>query len=199
MTPSDAPHTHPREAIAERNLGSILDAAERLLARQEAPTVSAVAGEAGVSRPTVYAHFPDRQQLLEALVERTVRRATSAIESADPGSGEGAAALERVIAAAWEQLGRHEDIARASAAELGADAMHRAHGSAHAVLAKVVRRGQRDGSIRADLPAGWIVASVLALIHAAADEVRRGTLERRRAADVLLRSTAALVGPAAAA
>jgi len=48
-------HQHPREALAERNAEAILDAAERLLARGEQTSVSALAGEAGLSRPTVYA------------------------------------------------------------------------------------------------------------------------------------------------
>ena len=84
MDEAQAPHNHPREAIAERNLEAILDAAERLLARGDAPTISAVASAAGVSRPTVYAHFPDRRRIVEAVVERTVERAMKAIAAAEP-------------------------------------------------------------------------------------------------------------------
>ena len=89
---------HPREAVAERNLEAILDGAERLLARHESPTISAVATEAGVSRPTIYAHFPDRQRLLEALVARTVGRVMEAVDSAQPQCGPALEATARVIA-----------------------------------------------------------------------------------------------------
>jgi len=47
-----------QRAIAERNVGAILDAAEELLEERAAASISAVAARAGVSRVTVYAHFP---------------------------------------------------------------------------------------------------------------------------------------------
>ena len=62
-----------RRAVAERNVEAILDAAERLLERRLQATISAVAAEAQLSRVTVYAHFPTREQLLEAVAERAVR------------------------------------------------------------------------------------------------------------------------------
>jgi AcrR family transcriptional regulator len=183
MTESKFPH--PREAIAERNVEAILDAAHRLLQRREQPNISAVATEAGVSRPTVYAHFPDRQRLLEALVERAVRQTMASIESAEPERGPAGDALQRLLAASWEELARNEDIARASAAELSADAMRRAHQAAQAVIRKLIERGRRDGTFRTDLTTDWLVTSTLALIHAAAEEVRAGALDSEHALDAL--------------
>jgi AcrR family transcriptional regulator len=61
-----------RRAVAERNLESILDATEALLARNAPLSMSAVAADAGVSRPTLYAHFADRETLLTAVVARAV-------------------------------------------------------------------------------------------------------------------------------
>lgn len=176
---------HPREAIAEHNLEAILDATERLLARREQPTISAVAAEAGVSRPTVYAHFPDRQRLLEALVERAVRRAMSAIESAEPDRGPALPALQRLLKASWEQLGHHEDISHASASELSTDAMRRAHHAARTVIRTLVERARREGAIRTDLPAAWLVTSCLALIHATAEATRAGELDPDTVGDTL--------------
>src|ERR1700737_2248073 len=121
----DSKSHHPREAIAERNVEAILDAAHRLLQRREQPNISAVATEAGVSRPTVYAHFPDRQRILEALVERAVRRTMTAIESPEHAGAPAGEALQRLLAASGEEPARNEDIARASATELSADAMRR--------------------------------------------------------------------------
>jgi TetR/AcrR family transcriptional regulator, mexCD-oprJ operon repressor len=176
---------HPREAIAERNLEAILDAAERLLARREQPSISAVAAEAGVSRPTVYAHFPDRQRLLEALVERAVRRAMAAIESAEPDRGAAVPALQRLLHASWEQLGHHEDISQASAAGLSSDAMRRTHQAARAVIRALVERGRREGAFRTDVPAAWLVTSCLALMHATAEGTRAGELDPDTAGDAL--------------
>jgi AcrR family transcriptional regulator len=166
-----------RQAIAERNVEAILDAAERLLQRREQPNISAVAAEAGVSRPTVYAHFPDRQRLLEALVERAVHHTMTAIESADPERGPADDALQRLLAASWQELARNEDTGRAAAAELSADAMRRAHQAARAVIHELIERGRREATFRTDLATDWLVTSSLALIHAAAEEVRAGGLD----------------------
>jgi AcrR family transcriptional regulator len=185
-----------RQVTSERNLVAILDGAERVLQRGEQASVSAVAAEAGVSRPTVYAHFPDLEGLLEALVERTVRRTMAAIDSAEPDRGQAVDALRRLLAASWQELGRHEDIARASAADLSAHAMRRAHRDARAVIGKLVERGRHEGAFRSDVPAGWLVTSCLALIHAAAEEVRIGELDANAALDVLSVTTTDLfAGP----
>jgi TetR/AcrR family transcriptional regulator, mexCD-oprJ operon repressor len=181
----DAQSQDQRQAIAERNVGAILDGAERLLERREQPSISSVAAEAGVSRPTVYAHFRDGERLIEALVERAVRRSMAALESAEPERGPPLDALRRVLATSWEELGRNEEIARAAAAELSADAMRRAHGAARGVLLQLVERGRQEGALRTDLPSGWLVTSCLALIHAAAEEVRATELEPKAAFDVL--------------
>ena len=183
---------HPRRAIAERNVAAILDAAERLLARRAQPSISAVAAEAGVSRPTVYAHFEDRQRLLEALVERAVRRATAALESSDPERGPAMEALQRLVASSWQEIGHNEDIGRTAAAELSAEAMRRAHETARAVLARLVERGRREKAFRTDVPPAWLVTSALALIHAAAEAVREGELEPDSALQVLSASVVSL-------
>ena len=171
-----APNPHPREAVAERNVKAILDAAERLMARGDSPSVSMVATEARVSRPTVYAHFPDRQQLVEAVVERTVSHVTSAIASAEPDEGEAAAALTRVVAASWAELSRHEVIRQAAARELSAEAMHRSHHAALTMLHQLLARGQADGSFRTDVPGPLLVNAALALIHTTADATRHRLL-----------------------
>jgi AcrR family transcriptional regulator len=190
---------HPREAIAERNLEAILDGAERLLARHESPSISAVATEAGVSRPTVYAHFPDRQRLLEALVARTVGRVMAAVESAEPERGPAPDAAARLLAASWEHLARHQDMAAASAAELSPDAMRRAHSAARDAILALVERGRAEATFRTDLPAQWLVTATLALIHGAAEEVRAGSMGSDEAPRVLVKSAQELLeGPKAA-
>jgi TetR/AcrR family transcriptional regulator, mexCD-oprJ operon repressor len=184
--------------VAERNLEAILDGAERLLQRHEQPTILAVANEAGVSRPTVYAHFGDRERLLEALVERAVRRAMTAIESADPERGPAADALKRLIAASWKHVAHNEDIAHAAAAELSAHAMRRSHETARSVILQVVQRGRDEGAFRTDVTTGWQVTTCLAMIHAAAEEVHAGELESDAALELLSATIADLLaGPQA--
>src|ERR1700726_1895847 len=101
--------------IADRNIEAILDAAEELLELQGHATISAVAAQAGVSRVTVYAHFPTWTALLEAAVERAVRRTMAALESAHANDGPPVEALDRMIAAAWQHLARYGAMAAAVA------------------------------------------------------------------------------------
>jgi AcrR family transcriptional regulator len=179
--PSETPTQHPREAIAEHNLKAILDATERLLQRGAQPSISAVATEAGVSRPTVYAHFPDRRLMLQALVQRTVEHAMSAIQAAEPDRGPGADALQRLIASSWQQIAGHDEIARAASRELSPEAMRQSHASARDTIRKLIQRGREDGSFRTDMPVGWLVTASLALMHAAAEDVRTGELDAKAA------------------
>ena len=78
------PLTGYQREVAERNVEAILDAAEDLLQTRGYANISAVAVQARVSRVTVYAHFPTWEALLEAAVERAVRRTMAALRSVHP-------------------------------------------------------------------------------------------------------------------
>ena len=171
-----APATDHRRATAERNTEAILDAAERLLERGSEPTIVAVAGEAGVSRVTVYAHFATRGQLLEAVVERAVQRTSEALDAVEPERGPPLEALQRVIEVGWRDLDRNNAIAQAAGEQLTPEALRRAHQAAHRRLRKLIDRGRRSGDFRTDVPPDWLVTAFHALIHAAGDEVRAGRL-----------------------
>ena len=181
--------TDHRRAIAERNVESILDAAERLLQHHAHLSVSAVATESGLSRVTVYAHFQSLEDLLEAVVERAVGRASGALERAEPDTGPPLDALERVIAVSWRELERHQATARAAAEQLTPEKQRHTHAAARRQLRRLLDRGRREGAFRTDLPADWLVTSCVALMHAAVDEVRAGRLSARTAQKALQAST----------
>jgi len=174
-----------QRAIAERNVGAILDAAEELLEERAAASISAVAARAGVSRVTVYAHFPTWEALLEAAVERAVRRTMTALEATHPDDGPPVQALERMLTAAWQHLARYSSMAQAVAEQLSSQAVTRTHQAAHRTVGALLERGQADGSFRTDLPAAWLVTACIALIHACAQEVRAGRIGERDAAPIL--------------
>lgn len=174
-----------RQAVAARNIEAILDAAEALIVAGAPLNFSALAANAGVSRPTVYSHFPGRAELVSAVMERSVRRAVAAIESADPGEGSPPEALERVMRSAWGQLARHHDIARALGSEVPHQSMHTAHHDVTALFGKIVARGRKDGSFRRDLPVVWLVNACVGLMHAAAVAVHSGQMRDRAAGDAL--------------
>jgi TetR/AcrR family transcriptional regulator, mexCD-oprJ operon repressor len=170
--------TDHRRAKAERNVEAILDAAERLLRRHSQVSIAAVAKEAGVSRVTVYSHFPTREELIEAVVGRVTRAAQDSIEDAKPGDGDPVEALDRVITIAWNELERQEAIRQAAAENLSSEAAWRAHQNVAGAVQRLIERGRRTRAFRKDLPVQWLVASAFALLHTAADEVREGRIKR---------------------
>jgi len=184
-----APRAPDRQrAIAERNVDAILDAVEELLERRGQASISAVAQQAGVSRVTVYSHFPTWGALLEAAVARAVTRTMTALDAAGINEGPPVEALERMLAEAWPHLARYSAMAQAVAEQLGPEAVSRTHQAAHRTIGALVQRGQRDGTFRTDLPAGWLITASIALIHACADEVRAGRISDGDAAGILTAS-----------
>ena len=179
-----APTDH-RRATAERNVEAILDAAEALLGRGDQASVTAVAAEAGVSRVTVYAHFPTREALVTAVMERAVAGARSALEAAAPGQGDPGEALDRVIDAAWRELDRHQGIAHATAEHLDPGDVTRAHDAALHPVRDLVERGRAQGAFRTDLSTDWLVTTFFSLLHACGDEVRAGRMASDDAPRVL--------------
>jgi AcrR family transcriptional regulator len=180
--------TSYQREVAGRNVEAILDAADELLASQGHANISAVAAQAGVSRVTVYAHFPTWEALLEAAVERAVRQTMTALQSVRPDDGPPVEALERMLAAAWQHLARYQAMAAAVAELLNPEAVTRTHQAAHQTVGALVRRGQADGSFRTDLPAGWLVTACIALVHACADQVRAGQIAEHDAVRILTTS-----------
>jgi AcrR family transcriptional regulator len=174
-----------QRGVAERNVEAILDAVEELLERRGQASISAVAAQAGVSRVTVYAHFPTWEALLEAAVERAVRRTMTALDAAEPQAGPPVQALERMLAAAWRHLARYSAMAQAVAGQLGPEAVTRTHQAAHRTVGALLERGRADGSFRTDLPSAWLVTCCITLIHACAQEVRAGRIGENDAVSVL--------------
>ena len=73
-----------RTAIHDRVAEAILDATADLFAEGgEPPSMSDVAGAAGISRATLYRYFPTREQLLEALAAIAIDTTATGLAQAD--------------------------------------------------------------------------------------------------------------------
>ena len=142
---------------------------------------------AGVVRATVYMHFPTREALIEAVTERAIAEATTAIQAAEPERGDAADALRRVLATAWHTLGRYHGLVAINTQLPDAD-LRAKHHAVLASLEPLIKRGQREGTFRSDVPAAWHLSMVLALIHAASTELRSGRV-REESAESALQAT----------
>ena len=177
-----------RRAVADRNRSAILDAVERLLADRQPLSMAALAAAAGVSRPTLYAHFKTLADVTEAAAERVVLNSIAAIEAAEPDQGPADEAVSRMIEASWERLAGVESLVRGAAEYLPADHLDRTHAPVLKLTLGVIERGQREGTFRTDLPAIWLVRAYYTLIHAA-DEMARGHGPGRKESLAILRTS----------
>lgn len=156
-----------RTATAQRNAATLLDATERLLAGGVPLSMVAIAAEAGLSRPTLYAHYKSIAEVVEAAVERSVIASVEAFAAADPGRGPADDALLRMAQASWRELGRYESLARGAVQHLDAGALHRSHEALMAPLRALIDRGRDDGTFRTDVPAEWLLSMYFAVLHGA--------------------------------
>jgi TetR/AcrR family transcriptional repressor of mexCD-oprJ operon len=167
-----------RRADAERNIASITNAALAALASDPDASTAEIARRAGVVRATIYLHFPTREALLDAVMERATTQVADAIRAAEPERGEPEEALERVIRATWTQLSQFHGILAINISRLSAKELRRRHLPMTTQFIPLLERGQADGVFRSDVSAEWLIAVVRAIVHVASTELQAGRLSQ---------------------
>lgn len=183
--PEDTAPERPRRRDAERNAAAIVEAGLTCLLADPQAGMAAIARAAGVSRVTLYAHFPTRESLLEAALDRSVTEAVVAA-AGTTDSGPADEALAGLIRSSWQVLDRHSSLFTAVSASLTPDQMRDRHERILAPVHQLVLRGRRDGVFRDDVPATWLVTVLYSLVHAAAAEMQAGRLTSEEAPDLLV-------------
>lgn len=172
---TSTPERPRRRADAERNVTAILDAAIDALAGDVDTSMAEIARRAGVVRATLYVHFPTREALIEAITHKGISDVSSVIAAAEPERGEPVEALRRVVAAAWQTMGRFHALVAINTRRPHAE-LHGKHAPVLTLLEPLIERGQAAGVFRRGVPAPWHLSMILALVHAASGELRAGTL-----------------------
>lgn len=185
-TPARKTSARKRRADADRSVAAILDAALEALASDPDSSMSEIARRAGVVRATIYVHFPTRESLLDAVMERAVADVAEATRSAEPERGEPVEALERVLRATWRELARFQALLAINTARLSAEELRRRHLPVLEQLQPLIERGQQQGAFRSDLPVSWHLAVIRAIVHTASHESRGGRLAESEAEAAML-------------
>jgi len=178
----------PARADARRNAERILDATAALLAADPGVSLERVAARAGVSRATLYHHFAGRDALLDALTERSIAEVKAALEAARPEEGAAAEALERVLLAAWQAVGRYRGLVIVNPHRLDRTELRARLEPALVPVRSLIRRGQRSGAFDPDVPVDWLIGTVTDLIHSASRQVTAGAMDAGDAERALLRT-----------
>jgi AcrR family transcriptional regulator len=171
-----------RDADAHR--AAILEAAATVLSETPHAGLAGVAAAAGLTRTTVYAHFPSRRDLVTALVESVIGEGVVAWDSAATG-GTAVDDLPGLLRATWRVLAAHPGIAAAAADTLGPEALTRMHEPLSARVRELVRRGVTDGSLADDVEEDWLVTLWFAAVHAAGQQARAGLSSERVERDLV--------------
>lgn len=192
---SDAPR--PRRADAERNTAAIVDAGLDCFLADPQASMAAVARAAGVSRVTLYSHFPTREALLDAALDRAVDEAAATLEALDGEGGAAEAGAEEdlglLVRSSWRILDRHSAVFAAVSAALPPERLRERHDRILAPVRRLIGRGRESGELRTDLSADWLVTVVYTLVHAAAAEVQAGRMAPAEAPEILTATVLAAV------
>jgi TetR/AcrR family transcriptional repressor of mexCD-oprJ operon len=181
-------NTTARRADAERSIAAIINAGLDLFNHEDEVSMSDVARAAGLGRVTVYAHFPTRAELLEALLDTTIVEAEQAIATAlgdAPDALPADEALTRLVGVIWPIVDRYRNLRRHALVDLGSDKIDIRHDPIGRRIHELIRTGQAGRTFRTDLPAEWLVTVVFSLTHAAADQVNAGHLTSKQVPGLL--------------
>lgn len=183
-----------QRADARRNIAAILDAAADCLARDPEMSVADIAAAAGVGRVTLYGHFKTRAELVDAVLARTIEHADAILDATDT-SGDPADAMARLVDASWQLVRQFSNILMAAQRELPAERIRGVHDPILRRVQSIIRRGQRAGTFRTDLPADWLTTVAFSLMHAAAADASAGRIDPGDAAGLVTATLRAAFTP----
>lgn len=176
QSPETATRVRRRRADAERSVAAILDAAVQVLGERPEASMEEIAAAAGVTRQTVYAHFASRSALLDAVIDH-LSELTADLLGPELDMLAPIDALRSFLDRSWESLERQPALLTlAPTVPSTPEADRERHQPIAKPLERIVRRGQRRGDIDRSLSASWLVTALIALSHAAAEEVRAGRM-----------------------
>lgn len=186
-----------QRADARRSRAAVLDAAICLLNEQPDCSMEAIATASGVTRQTVYAHFPSRDRLASAVLDHVTAEAVAAMDAAGPDQGTAIDALLRVLDASIAVAHEYPVLVqRIGIPSIGREGDEERQAPVVDRLRRVIERGQRDGEFGAELSADWLVTVVIALAHAGCGEVDAGRMSDQEMQTSLRTSLLRLLGAA---
>jgi AcrR family transcriptional regulator len=177
---------------ARQSIAAVLDAAIRTLAGRPDASMDEIARAAGVSRQTVYSHFPSRDALIDAVIERGTAEFTGLLDGVDLDQAPPVQALTRLLDAGWQIAARYPFLWLQPAVDSGKDADR--HAPVLDRMLDIVRRGQAAGDFDDTVPARWLLSACLALGRATEDEVKAGRMTIEQATRAVHQGVLRLLG-----
>ncbi|MDJ0333735.1 helix-turn-helix domain-containing protein [Salinibacterium sp. G-O1] len=159
-----------------RNRVAIVDAALHALSETPFASMADIAGAAGVSRGTLYGHFPSRRALVLAASGCAAIALKEVFTHLDPALAP-QDALGALVATSWRELGYFTGILVAAQVDLRAEELERLRNVPMSGIVSILERGRDAGAFRSDQDVGWQVACILAVMHVGAMRIAAGRPE----------------------
>ena len=147
---STVPTRRPRKDAAANRAG-ILRAAATTLAIDPSASIDQIARAAGLSRRALYGHFDDRQALLAELISSGAQRFNAIATSVTHPDAR--IALAALAARLWDEAAHVQMSAALALDEAHVEHTATALAPLRETVAALTRRGQEEGTFRADSPA----------------------------------------------
>ncbi|PSK98929.1 TetR family transcriptional regulator [Murinocardiopsis flavida] len=188
-----------RAAAAEsgtrnRTRRAILDAAATALYRNRKAPLADIAAAADVGRSTLHRYFPDREELVSAVIADALQRLSSSVEEARVDEGPPREAMRRLIAAMVASgdgllfLLHDPNIFEgldANGEPCGADAEDPDH---DLPVLDLIERGQAAGVFDPEVSTAWVLSVLWGLVYTGCEAANEGTLARHAVAATVIRT-----------
>jgi AcrR family transcriptional regulator len=140
-----------------------------------------IATAAGVSRQTIYAHYPSRDALLQTVTRHITEEVARGLGDLDLDRGSTIDALGRWVDASWALLERYPVLLTPAVVAPEGDDEPDRHEPIMGDLLRLIERGRRRREFDRTMPKTWYLAAIIGLGHAAAQEVITGRMTPAKA------------------
>ncbi|MBA0049367.1 TetR/AcrR family transcriptional regulator [Streptomyces sp. AJS327] len=177
----------PESGARGRTRRAILSAAASVLSRRRDAPLAEIAAAAEVGRSTLQRYFPDRELLIAAVIEDSLRRLDTSLREARVDQGPPLESLRRLVNAMLDVgdqvlfLYGDPRVSEAVDAGDGPD-------PAAEEIRRLIARGQSGGLIDAEVSGAWIEHVLWAHVSAGCLAVSGGTLPRHGASAWVIRT-----------
>lgn len=163
---------------------TIQDIAIKVLITNNGASMQDIAAAAGIGRTTLHRYFANRDELMQALVLLALEDAEQAVLACQLEQGTVLEAIERVVKA-FVPLGHRFHFllsqyqfygSAESNTEINARENHLIE-----LFDELMRRGQREGVLRPELPVRWLNDTLTALLFTAWENIQNGYVAPRDA------------------
>lgn len=154
----------------------IAGAALELMARHGPKSLNLVrlARKVGIVPSAIYRHYPGKDAVLEAVLELIALRLQANVETVRQETPDALERLRRLLTRHVQLIQNHSAIPRIVFSEEIFDGHTKRRQQVHGVIqgylkavAELISEGQRDGNVRADVPAHTAALMFLGIIHPA--------------------------------